>query len=41
MEDHQRLVGVEAEAGGAVNLQCGEAVIDMQSNPIGLVSDTV
>jgi hypothetical protein len=29
MEDHQRIVGVEAEASGAGNSQCGEAVIDM------------
>jgi hypothetical protein len=39
MEDHQRIVGVEAEASGAGNFQC-EAVTDMQSI-IGLVSDTV
>lgn len=41
MEDHQRLVGVEAEAGRVVNFQCSEAVIDMQSNRMGLVSDSV
>lgn len=32
MEDHQRIVGVEAEASGAVDFECSEAVIDMQLN---------
>ncbi len=43
MEDYQRLMGVEAEASGGDDFQCGEAVIDICNlqSKLGLTSDSV